>query len=228
MRIVRRDGQTTTLVAEPSERRIPLPEQATTLSVLRDYLQLGFAHIMGGIDHFLFVSCLILIAGTVRRTIVTVTGFTLAHSLTLSLAALDLVRLPSPPVEAAIALSIVLLARELLRERRDTLTWRRPIVVAGFFGLLHGFGFADALHEAGLPLTEIPAALFAFNIGVEIGQIAFVIAFMAALAAFRSLTGGAVAHGGQGASQRLKFATPIGYAVGILASYWTIDRLPLL
>ncbi len=225
LRVIHANGETATVLAGPDESRILLPNEVSTLSVLRDYLALGVEHILGGIDHLLFVACLVMIAGTIRRTIVTVTGFTLAHSVTLSLAALDLVRLPTPPVEAAIALSIVLLARELALGRRDTLTWRRPIVVAALFGLLHGFGFASALREIGLPQSEIPTALLAFNLGVELGQIAFVIVLMAALGAVRSITGSTAIQSGQGTLQLPRFALPASYAVGILATYWTVDRM---
>jgi hydrogenase/urease accessory protein HupE len=225
VRVIHVGGETATVLAGPTESRILLPEEVSTLSVLRDYLALGVEHILGGIDHLLFVACLVLIAGTIRRTIITVTGFTLAHSVTLSLAALDLVRLPTPPVEAAIALSIVLLARELALGRRDTLTWRRPIVVAALFGLLHGFGFASALREIGLPQSEIPTALLAFNLGVELGQIAFVIVLMAALGVVRSITASTAIQSGQGTAQLPKFALPASYAVGILATYWTVDRM---
>jgi hydrogenase/urease accessory protein HupE len=225
LRVIHANGETATVLAGPGESRILLPDEVSTLSVLRDYIALGIEHILGGIDHLLFVACLVLIAGTIRRTIVTVTGFTLAHSVTLSLAALDVVRLPTPPVEAAIALSIVLLARELLLGPRNTLTWRRPIVVAGFFGLLHGFGFASALREIGLPQSEIPTALFAFNLGVEVGQIAFVIVFMAALGAVRSITVSMVRQHDRRALQYPGFIVIAGYAIGVFATFWTFDRM---
>ena len=142
--------------------------------MVKTYLVFGVEHILSGMDHLLFIACLIFIAGTWRRILVTITGFTIAHSLTLTLSALELIRLPVPPIEATIALSIVFLAREIALDRRDTLTWRYPIAVSAGFGLLHGLGFASALKDIGLPQTEIPAALLAFNVGVEIGQIMFV------------------------------------------------------
>ncbi len=127
--------------------------------VAKTYLLFGIEHILSGYDHLLFIACLIFTAGTWQRILLTITGFTIAHSITLTLAALGLVRIPMAPIEAVIALSIVFLAREIALDRRDTLTWRYPIIVSSSFGLLHGFGFASALSEIGLPQTEIPAAL---------------------------------------------------------------------
>jgi HupE / UreJ protein. len=142
--------------------------------VVKTYLVFGFEHILEGFDHLLFVACLIFIAGTWRRILITITGFTIAHSITLTMAALGLISLPITAVESVIALSIVFLAREIMLKNTQTLTWRYPIAVSASFGLLHGFGFASALSDIGLPQTEIPAALLAFNIGVELGQIVFV------------------------------------------------------
>ena len=154
------------------------------------------------------------------------TGFTVAHSITLALAALNLVRVPVPPVEAAIALSIVFLATEIARDRHDTLTWRYPIAVAGSFGLLHGFGFASVLNEIGLPQTEIPAALLFFNVGVEVGQILFVSVIVGvggALAAFGLIQrDGSI--GNEGVIP-LRFTRPAAYIAGSLAAYWMIDRV---
>ena len=118
----------------------------------------------------LFLACLCYIAATPKRILITITGFTLAHSLTLVLAALDLVGIPSAPTEAAIALSILFLAREIHFGERRTLTWQYPIAVSSSFGLLHGLAFASALTEDGLPQTHVMAGLFMFNVGVEAGQ----------------------------------------------------------
>ena len=140
----------------------------------------------------------------------------------ISLAALELVRLPVPPIEATIALSIVFLAREIALKRRDTLTWRYPVVVSSTFGLLHGFGFASALSDIGLPQTEIPAALLSFNIGVEIGQVVFVatILLIVQLLTF-SLRGISI----QSIDWMKKIERPLAYTVGGVAMFWTIERV---
>lgn len=195
---------------------------ATFCGVFKTYLWFGIEHILNGYDHLLFVACLIFIAGSWRRILVTITGFTVAHSITLTLSALGLIRLPVQPIEAIIALSIVFLAREIVVNRRDTLTWRYPIAVSASFGLLHGFGFASALREIGLPQTEIPAALLSFNIGVEIGQIIFV---AAVLLMFWLLEQGQK-HYKVGFIDLSKILEkPIAYAVGGIAMFWTIERV---
>jgi hydrogenase/urease accessory protein HupE len=190
--------------------------------VATTYLKFGVEHIWQGTDHLLFVACLLFIAGTARRILITITGFTIAHSITLSLAALDWVHIAVPPVEATIALSIVFLDREIILKRQDTLTWRYPIAVSASFGLLHGFGFASALGDIGLPQTEIPAALIAFNVGVEIGQILFVALIL--------LTIWLLARIQQASSIKLdtllrKSETIITYGVGSVAMMWTMERV---
>ena len=190
--------------------------------VLRTYTLFGMQHIWQGIDHLLFVACLILIAGSWRRILVTITGFTIAHSITLTLAALELLRIPVPPVEAVIALSIVFLARELALNRRDTLTWRYPIAVSVSFGLLHGFGFASALAELGLPPGDIPAALLSFNLGVEIGQIAFVAVVMLAVRVFNTLLRSLSREHATGVQVA---ETTVVYGIGGVAMFWTLQRL---
>lgn len=216
VRIIRADGGEETLLGQPGERRIALPANATAESVFPKFLRLGVEHIWTGIDHLLFVAGLIFVAGTVRRTAVTITGFTLSHSLTLALAALGLVTFPARAVEAVIALSIVFLAVEIAKGPRDTLTWRQPVFVAASFGLLHGFGFAAVLGEIGLPREGMLTALLAFNLGIEIGQILFAAAIFALLHALARLP--ALAD-----PQRVRRLA--AYAVGILACYWMFDRI---
>ena len=150
------------------------------LQVFKTYVQLGVEHILTGVDHLLFVLCLILLVRSIRKLLATVTAFTVAHSITLAAATLGLVNVPAAPVEATIALSIVFLASELLRAptRRSAITQTYPWLVAFSFGLLHGLGFAGALAEIGLPHGEIPLALFSFNVGVELGQLAFIAAVL--------------------------------------------------
>src|SRR5262249_35013809 len=149
------------------------------------YLKLGVEHIWQGIDHLLFVTGVLVLARTRRRVVLAITGFTLAHSLTLCASVLGLVRLPVPPVEAAIALSILFLAREIARPDPYGIAHRFPIAVSSIFGLLHGFGFAAALREVGLPPRELALGLLSFNLGVEIGQLAFIAVMVAILFALR-------------------------------------------
>jgi hydrogenase/urease accessory protein HupE len=152
-----------------------------------EYLHLGVEHILFGFDHLLFVFALVILVRGWRRVALTVTAFTVAHSITLVAATLGLINVPGPPVEAAIALSIMLVAVEIVNARRGipSLTARWPWLVAFCFGLLHGFGFAGALAEVGLPHHAIPIALLFFNLGVEIGQLVFVAAVLALGELFR-------------------------------------------
>ncbi len=225
IRLERLSGETRTAALPPNTLTWTVPQRESTWNVAKSYLVLGIRHILGGYDHLLFVACLVLIAGTWRRIVVTVTGFTIAHSVTLALAALDVVRVPVPPIEAAIALSIVFLATEIARGRTDTLTWRHPIAVSMSFGLLHGFGFASVLNDIGLPQTEVPTALLFFNIGVEAGQIVFVLALLGAFLfaglVLRHVRGSAFLTGMRPRS----IQRAAGYGVGVLASIWLIDRV---
>jgi hydrogenase/urease accessory protein HupE len=203
----------------PSRAWVEIAISRGPLSVAGAYLLHGIEHILLGFDHLLFVFALILIVRSGRVLLVTITAFTVAHSITLSLATLGLVRVPGPPVEAAIALSILLLAYEIIRSKRGeaSFTARWPWLVAFSFGLLHGFGFASALSEIGLPQGDIPLALFAFNVGVEIGQLVFIGVVLGAWTMARRI-------GFPPAFERpaLVVAT---YAIGILAAFWFIDRL---
>ncbi len=184
--------------------------------VVMTYLGLGVEHILIGVDHLLFVLVLLLLVNSTRKLVWTITAFTVAHSITLSLASLNLIHVPVPPVEACIALSILFVATEVLRSQRDSpgLTERRPWLVAFSFGLLHGLGFAAALGEIGLPQTDIPAALLFFNVGVEIGQLLFVGAALLC----RQLV------------RRLRIPVPAllkptsVYVIGSLAAFWTVER----
>lgn len=181
------------------------------------YFVLGIEHILLGIDHLLFVLALLLIVADWRKLIGTITAFTVAHSITLALATLGFVNVPGPPVEAIIALSIVFVAAELIRgqQGKSGLTARWPWVVAFTFGLLHGFGFAGALSDVGLPQTSIPMALLTFNLGVEAGQLLFV---MAALCVYW-------------VSVRIRIKPPKwafgipAYVIGGVAAFWMIERV---
>jgi hydrogenase/urease accessory protein HupE len=187
------------------------------LEVTRTYLMLGIEHIGFGIDHLLFVLALLIITNGTMRLIKTVTAFTVAHSITLALATLGFVHVPSKPVEATIALSIVFVAFEIVRRRegQNGISSRAPWIVAFTFGLLHGFGFAGALSEVGLPQDHIPSALFFFNVGVELGQIAFI----------------AVVLGGIALVRRIPLRLPRWadlippYAIGSVAMFWVVQRV---
>jgi hydrogenase/urease accessory protein HupE len=193
--------------------------------VAATYLRLGVEHILFGFDHLLFVLALVILVRDWRRVAVTVTAFTIAHSITLAAATLDFVNVPGPPVEATIALSIMLVAVEILnaRDGKPSLTARLPWLVAFSFGLLHGFGFAGALAEVGLPQHAIPIALLFFNVGVEIGQLVFVAAVLSIMwllcqAASRLSEAALVKR----AFDRLDVI--IAYGIGVVAAYWLIER----
>ena len=147
---------------------------------------------------------------------IAITGFTLAHSVTLALSALDIVRLPVPPTEAVIALSVLFLASEVTEGPRQNLTWRYPIAVSSSFGLLHGLGFAAVLNEIGLPQVEVITGLIFFNVGVEIGQVIFALAVILLLRGTTLIAGGLALQRGR---------VLAGYAVGCVAAHWLIDRL---
>lgn len=184
------------------------------------YFVLGVEHILFGIDHLLFVLALMLIVRGVGLLVKTITAFTIAHSITLALATLGFVKVLSAPVEAIIALSIVFVAAEILRARRGErgLTERVPWLVAFTFGLLHGFGFAGALAEVGLPQNDIPLALLLFNVGVEAGQLAFVGAVLAVIA---------LVSRSRFTFPRWTQAVP-PYAIGSVAMFWVIQRIAAL
>lgn len=223
-------GLTLSAVLPPDVAEWTVPEKPTFLNVAVNYLRLGFTHIWEGPDHLLFVAGLLLLARSMRRIVLAVTGFTAAHSITLSLAALGLVRPAIEPVEAMIALSILFLAAEIARGNSRSLSSRFPIVLSFVFGLLHGFGFAGALGEIGLPQTELAAGLAFFNIGVELGQLAFI-----AAAALILLLAGLLrklsmpkqqSTGGQTAVFAVTSRTALigAYCLGIPAAFWSLER----
>lgn len=217
VRVERLDGTAQVERLSPSRAVFVVKASAGPGEVARTYLVLGVQHILLGVDHLLFVLALLLVVKGIRRIVTTITAFTLAHSITLAAATLGLVHVPGPPIEAAIALSIVFVAAEIVHgmQGRPGLTARYPWVVAFTFGLLHGFGFASALSEVGLPQTAIPVALLFFNVGVEIGQLLFV-SGVAALAML-------VSH--------IRVAWPRwveplpAYAIGSIAMFWVIERV---
>jgi hydrogenase/urease accessory protein HupE len=216
VRIEMAEGQTLTTVLRADEPHYLVPAAPSSTEVAWSYLVLGVEHILGGFDHLLFVLGLLLIVRSPMLLVKTITAFTLAHSITLGLASLGFVSVPQTPVEAVIALSILFLATELSKQQKGELglTARAPWLVALSFGLLHGFGFAGALTEIGLPQTDIPLALLFFNVGVELGQLIFVAAVMAILWLLRKLTL---------RWPRWAYQVP-AYGIGSLAAFWFIQR----
>jgi hydrogenase/urease accessory protein HupE len=216
-RVERADG-TSQVERLPADRPVFTVEAPTgTGEIAWSYLRLGIEHILGGFDHLLFVLALLLIVRGGKRIVATVTAFTIAHSITLVAATLGWVHVPGPPVEAIIALSIVFVAAEVVNGLRGKpgLTARAPWVVAFSFGLLHGFGFAGALAEVGLPQRAIPVALLMFNVGVEIGQLLFVSAVLLLIALARRLS--------LSLPRWVDYAMP--YTIGTIAMFWVIERV---
>ena len=180
--------------------------------IARAYTLLGIEHILSGFDHLMFVFALLFLVGFNKRLLLTITAFTLAHSLTLALSALGWLTLRSPPVEATIALSIVLVAAEALH-RRDTASRRWPALVAFLFGLMHGLGFAGALKQIGLPQQHLSAALLTFNVGVELGQLLVVVLSLVIYRVLQRWPSFAYAR------------VPALYGIGAVAAYWSLDRV---
>jgi hydrogenase/urease accessory protein HupE len=190
------------------------------------YLRLGVEHILFGFDHLLFVLALVILVATWSRVAITVTAFTIAHSITLAAATLGFVNVPGPPVEATIALSIMLVSVEILNARRGkpSLTARLPWLVAFSFGLLHGFGFAGALAEVGLPQHAIPIALLFFNIGVEIGQLLFVTTVLSLIALSGYVASQVLSEPALIKRTFDRLDVTAAYAIGVAAAYWLVER----
>lgn len=221
VRLERLDGTTQVTRLTPSAPSFMVEAAPSPVQVAATYVKLGVEHIVGGIDHLLFVLALLILVRGTTRLIWTVTAFTLAHSLTLAAATLGFVQVPGPPVEAGIALSIVFVAAEIVRSRQGLagLTPRFPWIVAFAFGLLHGLGFASALNEVGLPQSAIPVALLFFNLGVEIGQLSFIAAVFGAIVLGRRLLA-------RIAVPQLEWTWRIPpYAIGSIAAFWVIQRI---
>ena len=218
LRIIDEKQQTITAVLNTDKPNYIVPDIETLEAedTVITYIVLGVEHILVGLDHLLFVACLVYISGSRKKLLLTITGFTVAHSITLVLAATGVLTIPLPPVEAVIALSIVFLAWEIAKNKKGSLSLTYPILVSSSFGLLHGFGFASVLADIGLPETEKLLALLCFNIGVEIGQLLFVgalfLGFFILSKLYRSLS-----------LETLR--VPVSYACGSLASFWVLERL---
>ena len=217
VRIHLADGLEQTLRVPQGGSSFRVEGSPSQLHVAGTYFRLGMEHILGGMDHLLFVLALLILVKGWKRLIGTITMFTLAHSITLAAATLGLVHVPGPPVEAVIALSIVFVACEIIhgQQGRAGITERAPWIVSLIFGLLHGLGFAGALSEVGLPGHAIPMALLFFNVGVEAGQLMFVVGVLASI----------------GMLKRIKFPIPRWtqyvppYIIGTVAMFWVIERV---
>ncbi len=209
----------------PDQTTVELPAVPSAWSVFASYFGLGVEHILGGIDHLLFVFALMLLVSDRRRLVLAITSFTIAHSITLTAASLGAVSLPIPPIEAVIALSIVFLATEIQNRKQEpqTALQRWPWLAAFAFGLLHGFGFASALTEIGLPADDVPIALVSFNLGVEAGQLLFVGAVLVVWIAVRKVR---PSIGTDAFAREVGFAPTIAaYAIGSIAMFWTVQRV---
>jgi hypothetical protein len=226
-----RHGNSQHIFSAPEQALVSIPTDSSIKSIASQYTLGGIKHILVGFDHLFFVVCLMVIAGSFTRLLIAVTGFTLAHTITLVLAALNMVVLPMFYVEILIALSVVVLAAEIIRVVRTeqssaspslgywrSLTWRYPILAAIGFGFLHGFGFAGVLSELGLPMAMKTTALLFFNLGVELGQLIFIVVTLLLVWALRQALGSAL-------QQKVVYAGV--YCVGIIATYWMLQRLIL-
>ena len=220
VRVQHADGSVETHVLKAVQPQVTLRSAGDTQRGVGAYLYLGIEHILLGVDHLLFVLGLLLIVRDRWMLVKTVTAFTVAHSITLAAATFGIASVPPLPLNAAIALSILFLWPEIVRRWRgeSSFTIRHPWVVAFAFGLLHGFGFASGLAQLGLPKGEIPLALLLFNVGVEIGQLAFVLLILLLERAFRLLQ----------IHWPVLIARLPGYVVGSLGAFWTIQRVAIL
>jgi hydrogenase/urease accessory protein HupE len=215
-----RSGASETHLLRPAAPSVVLEGASSTGARALAFLRIGIEHILMGVDHLLFVLGLLLIVKDRMMLLKTITSFTVAHSITLALATLGYASAPVPPLNAAIALSILFLGPEIVRSWRGetSFTIHHPWVVAFAFGLLHGFGFASGLTSMGLPHDEIPLALLLFNVGVELGQLFFVVAIILLERSFQTL--------------EIRWPHWVeslpGYTVGTLGAYWTIQRTAML
>lgn len=220
VRMSRLDSSEASQVVRPVRPEAVLRGERPWTATAGEYLVLGFQHILLGIDHLLFVLGLLVIVRGTRMLVETITAFTVAHSITLGLATLGYASVPGPPLNAAIALSIMFLGPEMVRAWRGqtSFTLRHPWLVAFLFGLLHGFGFASGLSMVGMTRAEIPLALGMFNVGVELGQLTFVGLILFTYHAMRTL------------AFRWPRWAELGpaYVVGSLGTYWTIQRTVMM
>lgn len=213
-----RDGTTARGLLHGDDDTFVVPAKPSPFDVFADYVRLGMEHLVTGLDHVLFVLSLLFVLDRKRALVVAVTAFTVGHSASLALAALDVVTLPSAPVEVAIAATLLFMAFEILRRERggegDERFQRRPAAVSGLFGLVHGLGFAGVLTDAGLPAGAVPEALLGFNLGIEVAQLALVALALAVGAALGRLP----------LLRRARPRLVAAYATGSLAAMWILER----
>jgi hydrogenase/urease accessory protein HupE len=204
----------------PDQPYFTVAAAPTWLDTARTYFLLGVEHILLGVDHLLFVLALLILVRNTWMLLKVITAFTVAHSITLAVAALDIAHIPQAPVEAVIALSIMFVAAETLPQRRNghDLANKEPWIIAFAFGLLHGLGFGGALKEIGLPQSDVPLALLTFNLGVEAGQVLFVLIVLGLKAVFDMVL----------ELKRSWARTAIGYGIGSLAAVWFVQRVALM
>jgi hydrogenase/urease accessory protein HupE len=220
VRVEMRDGRTWTSIALPSQPWVEITPSQDAAALLRNYVRAGVRHVLFGADHLLLLLGLLLVAKERGRVLKTVAALVVAPSITLALATFGYANIPAVPLNAAIGLCILFLGTEIARSWRNetSLTLRHPWVLAFAAGLLQGFGFASALTATGLPRAELPLALLSFNLGVELGQLAFVVLILLLARALRVL---------ELRWPRWVLALP-GYAVGSLGAFWTIQRIVVL
>ena len=226
-RVERVDGTTQTVRLTPEQPSFVVVAAPSPFEVSRTYFVLGVEHILLGFDHLLFVLGLLFLVGNWMQLVGTVTTFTVAHSISLAGVSLGWLYAPQAPIEAMIALSVMFLAAEILRRARggSSLAARAPWLVAFVFGLLHGFGFAGALREVGLPEQDIPLALLFFNVGVEVGQLAFIAVVVLLLSAVARLgyRPGQAERGVWRTESMIR--VPVAYTIGSLAAFWALQRV---
>jgi hydrogenase/urease accessory protein HupE len=217
VRITHLTGMHQTSRISPDGPDMVVAASPTAIDTARTYFLLGMEHIMLGFDHLLFVFALLLLISRPKTLVLTITSFTVAHSITLAFATMGIAAMAQPPIEALIALSIMFVASEIIRSYRGSrdLSSRYPWLISFIFGLLHGFGFGGALRDIGLPQTDVPLALLTFNLGVEAGQLIFVGLALAALACIRLL----VSHD----LSRLRYW--LAYLIGTMSAFWFVQRV---
>lgn len=211
-----KDGKSEKSLLRSTSPVMNLSHKSTKLELFVEYVHLGVIHIWTGYDHLCFILSLLLIASNLKKVLFAISAFTLSHSITLAFGILGILTPPAPFIEAMIALSIVFLAREIVRDK-ETLTKRHVEIVAFIFGLLHGFGFSSSLRSIGLPQNEIPLSLFSFNVGIEIGQILFILVVSFLLYNVKKYL----------VKSEKKIKIPLAYLVGTISSFWLIDRVLL-
>lgn len=212
------DGRIQVTRLTPTQPSFRIEPRPTALGVAATYLGMGIEHILTGYDHLLFLFAMLTLVRNVSRLIGVITAFTVAHSITLALASLQIVQLPRPPIEALIALSIMVVAAEAIKMWRGEIgiTVRYPWAVVFPFGLLHGLGFAGALLDTGLPQRDVPLALLAFNVGVECGQLIFIAALLGGARLIQCIPRG---------PSLLVGMRPIAmYGIGAMAGFWLVER----